>query len=103
GDSVDGRRVVRHQSLARRVEGGCWLSRLMASYGEYRPFTGNLATSGDGRSGAIVPSMHVQIALFDGFDPLDVVGPYEVLWAGGLLSDGAVTVELASAEGAREV
>ena len=47
--------------------------------------------------------MHVQIALFDGFDPLDVVAPFEVLHAGGLYAAGAVTVALASAEGARDV
>ncbi|MYW67031.1 DJ-1/PfpI family protein [Streptomyces sp. SID8379] len=47
--------------------------------------------------------MHVQIVLFDGFDPLDVIAPYEVLHAGGAASGGAVTVELVSAEGAREV
>ncbi|MFF9209371.1 MULTISPECIES: DJ-1/PfpI family protein [unclassified Streptomyces] len=47
--------------------------------------------------------MHIQIALFDGFDPLDVIGPYEVLHAGGTATRGAVSVELASAEGPREV
>ncbi|QHC23531.1 DJ-1/PfpI family protein [Streptomyces sp. GS7] len=47
--------------------------------------------------------MHVQIVLFDGFDPLDVIAPYEVLYAGGTAGDGAVTVELVSAEGPREV
>jgi transcriptional regulator GlxA family with amidase domain len=47
--------------------------------------------------------MHVQIALFDGFDPLDAIGPYEVLWAAGLFAKGSVTVELASAEGPRPV
>ncbi|MFB7244209.1 glutamine amidotransferase [Streptomyces populi] len=47
--------------------------------------------------------MHVQVVLFDGFDPLDVIAPYEVLYAGGSASDGAVTVELVSAEGPREV
>ncbi|MFG3043618.1 DJ-1/PfpI family protein [Streptomyces sp. NPDC048241] len=47
--------------------------------------------------------MHVQVVLFDGFDPLDVIAPYEVLYAGGTASDGAVTVELVSAEGPREV
>jgi hypothetical protein len=26
--------------------------------------------------------MHAQIVLFDGFDPLDVIAPYEVLYAG---------------------
>jgi hypothetical protein len=43
--------------------------------------------------------VHVQIVLFDGFDPLDVVAPYEVLYAGGTATNGAVTVELVSAEG----
>ena len=47
--------------------------------------------------------MHVQIVLFDGFDPLDVIAPYEVLYAGGSASGGAVSVELVSAEGPREV
>ncbi|PBC46499.1 glutamine amidotransferase [Rhodococcus sp. ACS1] len=47
--------------------------------------------------------MHVQIALFDGFDPLDVIAPFEVLHAGGLFAAGAVTVALASVEGARDV
>ncbi|MFH9424569.1 DJ-1/PfpI family protein [Streptomyces sp. NPDC017529] len=47
--------------------------------------------------------MHTQVVLFDGFDPLDAIAPYEVLYAGGSASDGAVTVELVSAEGPREV
>ncbi|MFF8784510.1 DJ-1/PfpI family protein [Streptomyces sp. NPDC015125] len=47
--------------------------------------------------------MHIQVVLFDGFDPLDVIAPFEVLNAGGSASDGAVTVELVSAEGPREV
>ncbi|MFI1442121.1 DJ-1/PfpI family protein [Streptomyces fructofermentans] len=47
--------------------------------------------------------MYIQVVLFDGFDPLDVVAPYEVLYAGGSVSGGQVTVELVSAEGAREV
>jgi transcriptional regulator GlxA family with amidase domain len=47
--------------------------------------------------------MHIQIVLFDGFDPLDVIAPYEVLSAGGSASGGAVSVELVSAEGPREV
>ncbi|MFI6742875.1 DJ-1/PfpI family protein [Nonomuraea sp. NPDC050451] len=47
--------------------------------------------------------MHAQIVLFDGFDPLDVIAPYEVLHGGGVASGGALTVELVSAEGAREV
>lgn len=44
-----------------------------------------------------------QIVLFDGFDPLDVIAPYEVLWEGGRATGGALTVELVSAEGTRAV
>ncbi|WP_030670356.1 DJ-1/PfpI family protein [Streptomyces sp. NRRL B-1347] len=47
--------------------------------------------------------MRVQAVLFDGFDPLDVLGPLEVLYAGGHATDGALTVELVSAEGPRDV
>lgn len=47
--------------------------------------------------------MRAQIVLFDGFDPLDVIAPYEVLSAGGMVTDGVLQVELVSAEGAREV
>jgi len=47
--------------------------------------------------------MLAQIVLFDGFDPLDVIAPYEVLYAVGMVTEGALTVELVSAEGAREV
>ena len=47
--------------------------------------------------------MKVQIALFDGFDPLDVLGPYEVLLAGGGLAGGGVAVEFAALDGPRTV
>jgi putative intracellular protease/amidase len=48
--------------------------------------------------------MLAQVVLLDGFDPLDVIAPFEVLVAGGILTDHALTtVELVSAEGAREV
>lgn len=47
--------------------------------------------------------MHAQIVLFDGFDPLDVIAPYEVLHAGGVAAGGAVRTALVSAEGPREV
>ncbi|GAA1002712.1 glutamine amidotransferase [Acrocarpospora pleiomorpha] len=47
--------------------------------------------------------MHVQIVLFDGFDPLDAIAPYEVLEAGRMITGGSLEVELVSAEGAREV
>ncbi|MBE2998166.1 DJ-1/PfpI family protein [Nocardiopsis sp. HNM0947] len=47
--------------------------------------------------------MRAQVVLFDGFDPMDAVAPYEVLYAGGTASGGALEVELVSAEGAREV
>ncbi|MEV6243792.1 DJ-1/PfpI family protein [Lentzea sp. NPDC051838] len=41
--------------------------------------------------------MHAQVVLFDGFDPLDAIGPYETLSAAG------ITAELVTAEGPREV
>ncbi|MCY1143687.1 DJ-1/PfpI family protein [Actinoplanes sp. Pm04-4] len=45
----------------------------------------------------------VQIVLFDGFDPLDVVAPFEVFAAGGDATGGQLSVRLVSAEGARRV
>ncbi|WP_031464400.1 DJ-1/PfpI family protein [Sciscionella sediminilitoris] len=47
--------------------------------------------------------MHSQVILFDGFDPLDALAPFEVLSAGATASGGLLTVELVSAEGPREV
>jgi transcriptional regulator GlxA family with amidase domain len=47
--------------------------------------------------------MLAQVLLFDGFDPLDVVAPFEVLWAGGRSAGGALRVELAAAGGPRLV
>jgi putative intracellular protease/amidase len=47
--------------------------------------------------------VHAQVVLFDGFDPLDVIAPYEVLGAAGIVAEGLLTVELVSAEGPREV
>ncbi|WP_407952099.1 DJ-1/PfpI family protein [Plantactinospora sonchi] len=47
--------------------------------------------------------MLAQFVLFDGFDPLDVIAPYEVLAAGGAFADRGVEVELVSAEGPRQV
>lgn len=47
--------------------------------------------------------MHAQLVLFDGFDPLDVIAPFEVLAAGSEAVGGALTVELVSAEGPRPV
>lgn len=41
--------------------------------------------------------MLAQVVLFDGFDPLDVIGPYETLTAAG------VRAELVTVEGPREV
>ena len=43
--------------------------------------------------------MLVQIVLFDGFDPLDVIAPFEVLTAGGDMASGALAVELVAADG----
>ena len=45
----------------------------------------------------------VQFVLFDGFDPLDVVAPYEVMMAGREFLGGALEVGFVSAEGPREV
>jgi len=45
----------------------------------------------------------MQIVLFDGFDPLDVVAPFEVLAAGGDAAGGALEVELVAADGPRDV
>ncbi len=48
-------------------------------------------------------AMYAQIVLFDGFDPLDVIAPYEVLVAGSDYLGGELAVELVSAEGPRAV
>lgn len=47
--------------------------------------------------------MRIQVVLFDGFDPLDVLGPFEVFHIGAGLTGGRITVELVSAEGPRHV
>jgi transcriptional regulator GlxA family with amidase domain len=47
--------------------------------------------------------MLAQIVLFDGFDPLDAIAPYEVLEAGRMVTEGVLDAELVSAEGIREV
>ncbi|MGQ5260956.1 hypothetical protein ACTWLT_09395 [Micromonospora sp. ZYX-F-536] len=46
-----------------------------------------------------MPQLHAQFVLFDGFDPLDVVAPFEVLTAGSDLLGGALAVDLVSASG----
>ncbi|WP_145019599.1 DJ-1/PfpI family protein [Paenibacillus sp. Y412MC10] len=48
-------------------------------------------------------NLHVQVVLFDGFDLLDALAPYEVFAAAGMYSGDKVTVELVSAEGKRSV
>ena len=48
-------------------------------------------------------SVHAQIVLFDGFGPLDVVAPFDVLVAGSDAVGGELVVELVSAEGPRPV
>ena len=48
-------------------------------------------------------TVHAQILLFDGFDPLDVIAPFEVLAAGSDAVGGELVVELVSAEGLRPV
>ncbi len=47
--------------------------------------------------------LHVQIVLFDGFDLLDAIAPYEVFCAAALYAEGALNVELVTAEGPRSV
>lgn len=47
--------------------------------------------------------MNAQFVLYDGFDLLDVVGPFEVLSAGSDAAGGDLEVELVSAEGPRAV
>lgn len=47
--------------------------------------------------------MDAQIVLYDGFDPLDVIGPFEVLAAGSEYAGGELVVSLVSAQGARSV
>jgi transcriptional regulator GlxA family with amidase domain len=47
--------------------------------------------------------VHAQIVLFDGFDPLDVIAPFEVLVAGSDATGGELVVELVAAEGPRPV
>ncbi|OKH61957.1 glutamine amidotransferase [Mycobacterium sp. SWH-M3] len=47
--------------------------------------------------------MYAQIVLYDRFDPLDVIAPFEVLAAGALAVGGELTVQLVSAEGSRTV
>jgi len=47
--------------------------------------------------------MNVQIVLFDGFDLLDAVAPYEVFCAAAMYADKALSVELVTAEGQRAV
>lgn len=47
--------------------------------------------------------MIAQVVLFDGFDPLDAVAPYEVLSASGMVTRNGIEAEFVSAEGPREV
>ncbi|MFC5652568.1 DJ-1/PfpI family protein [Paenibacillus solisilvae] len=45
----------------------------------------------------------VQIVLFDGFDLLDAIAPYEVFCAAAIFADNALSVEFVTAEGPRFV
>lgn len=47
--------------------------------------------------------MYAQLVLFEGFDPLDVIAPFEVLAAGSDAVGGTLDVRLVSAEGPRAV
>src|SRR5262249_11765937 len=99
---VPAKRLSGYQE-ASLLGGGCWRE----SGGTWRssPFQWPAAAvsveaTKDERIG---PVMRAQIVLFDGFDPLDVMARYEGLSAGGMLTAGAVEVELVSAEGVRPV
>ncbi|MFT4127363.1 MAG: DJ-1/PfpI family protein [Gordonia sp. (in: high G+C Gram-positive bacteria)] len=50
-----------------------------------------------------MPDPRVQVVLFDGFDPLDALAPYEVLTAGRQFLGGGLDLEFVSAEGPRLV
>ena len=43
--------------------------------------------------------MYIQIVLFDGFDLLDAIVPYEMFTAAAMYSNEEITVKLVSAEG----
>lgn len=47
--------------------------------------------------------VHAQIVLYDGFDPFDVIAPFEVLAAGAEMVAGDLAVTLVAAEGPRAV
>jgi len=47
--------------------------------------------------------LNVQIVLFDGFDLLDAIAPYEVFCAAGMFTEDKMQVELVTAEGPRLV
>jgi len=47
--------------------------------------------------------LSVQIVLFDGFDLLDAIAPYEVFCAAEMVAGGALSVEFVTAEGPRFV
>jgi transcriptional regulator GlxA family with amidase domain len=47
--------------------------------------------------------LHAQIVLFDGFDPLDAIAPFEVLAAGSDEAGDGLHIEFVSAEGPRRV
>ena len=46
-----------------------------------------------------MPQLRAQFVLFHGFDPLDVIAPFEVLTAGSDFLGGSLAVELVSAHG----
>ncbi|MFC3800753.1 DJ-1/PfpI family protein [Cohnella sp. GCM10012308] len=47
--------------------------------------------------------LDVQVALFDGFDLMDAIAPYEVFLAAEMYAPGSLNVKMVSAEGARAV
>jgi transcriptional regulator GlxA family with amidase domain len=61
------------------------------------------ATGPNVMRGVLLMPPTAQIVLFDGFDPLDAIAPFEVLAAGSDEVGGALHVELVTAEGPRRV
>ncbi len=74
-----------------------------AAAGKIPSQRGHLATVRFGTAIATITPVYAQIVLFDGFDPLDAIAPFEVLCAGSDAVGGELIVELVAAEGPRTV
>jgi putative intracellular protease/amidase len=99
--------VFQPTAASGRYDGRRWSARWRESVAVWQSsrFPGSRRLTSVGRTGneGGLIRLLAQVVLFNGFDPLDVIAPYEVLAAGGALTDGALRVELVSAEGPRQV